>query len=332
MLRVGIVGSGFMGVTHSDAYAKIPDVQIAGFVGRSEANRKRLAEKHKTKDYPTLEAMLAAEQLDAVDICTPTPLNVEMVKVAAQAGKPILLEKPIARDLKEADEIIRTAKKRKALLMVAHVLRFWPEYVTIRKILDEGQIGKVLSASATRMCQNPKWTAWYADPSQSGGALVTLGIHDFDFCNSAFGAPKSAYALGTRGPQGGWDDATSLVRYESGVEVCFKASIAMPEAFPFTMAFRAVGERGAIDYLFKAGHNIENKADWRDEFFLYRDGKMTLPQVEKKDAFLAEIEHFLACVREKKEPTHGRPEQARLALKVALACRAALEDGRPKKV
>jgi len=329
MLKVGIVGSGFMGLTHGNAYQQIADVSIAGFVGKGEANRRKRAEEFGANEYPSLEAMLDAEDLDIVDICTPTHLNVEMVRRAAEAGKAILLEKPVARTLAEAEEIRGIVDQAGVPTMVAHVLRFWPEYVKIKELMDSGAIGRPRLASAARICQPPDWTAWYPDPAQSGGVAVTLMIHDFDFCNWLFGVPQEVTAAGHRNEFGAPEDMHVLVRYPDDVAVSFRGSMSMPGGYPFTMALRATGAAGALEFIFRAGVNLENPGEAQSEFMLYRDGKASAPEIEPGDGYLGEIEHFVGCLRDGRPIEIGTVAEATVALRVALAANRSAETGTP---
>ncbi len=286
MINVGIVGSGFMGVTHAEAYRQLDGVCIAGFVGRGETNRKKLARQFHTSDFPGLESLLADADVDVVDICTPTHLNVEMIRLAAAARKAILVEKPVARTVAEAEEIQRIVAEAGVPCMVAHVVRFWPQYEKIQQIVSAGEIGTPRLACAQRICQAPDWTRWYEDPSQSGGVPVTLMIHDLDFCNWLFGKPAQVLASGHKNDLGAYDDINALVTYDSGVAATFRSSISMPPPYPFTMSLRVTGEAGAIEYIFKAGVNVENREHGINDFILYRNGEATLPKVDERDAYL----------------------------------------------
>ena len=319
MLKVGVIGSGFMGLTHGEAYAQLDDVAIAGFVGKGEANRQKLAAQFGTRDYPSMEALLDAEEVDVLDICTPTHLNVEMVRNAAQAKKAILLEKPVALTVEDAEEIQGIVQEAGVTSMVAHVVRFWPEYATIREIVTGGQIGNIHLATATRVCQPPDWTEWYQDPKQSGGVPVTLMIHDFDFCNWLFGRPIEVTAAGHKNGLGAYDDLHVLVRYPNGVSATFRGSICMAGGYPFTMGLRVCGDAGAVEFIFRAGINLENRQEAQSDFILYRGGQPSVPEADQTDAYVREIDYFLQALREGREPGISTIDEAVLALRTAWA-------------
>jgi len=329
MFKVAVVGAGFMGQTHSDGYAKIKDVKIAAIVDKVEPARKKLAEKHGAQHFETLEQCLNAMDVDFVDICVPTNFNLPLVKTAAAAKKHIVLEKPIALNLKEADEIISAAKKAGVKMMVAHVLRFWPEYVLMKKLFDEGKIGKPLSGFAQRVCCAPPTVRWYRDPKMGAGAVLNLSIHDFDMVNWFFGKPVRVYATGHWGEFGALDDLSCTISYANGVDACVEGSFLMPLKWPFTMGLRVLGDKGALHFLFKASLNLEEREKAVKELALITSQDATELNAEQKDGYHAELEYFVSCLKANKHPKTITPQDARLALEVALACIKSVKTGKP---
>lgn len=329
MFKVAVVGAGFMGQTHSDGYAKIKDVKIAAIVDKVEPARKKLAEKHGAQHFETLEQCLNAMDVDFVDICVPTNFNLPLVKTAAAAKRDIVLEKPIALNLKDADEIIAAVEKAGVKMMVAHVLRFWPEYVLMKQIFDEGKIGKPMSAFAQRVCCAPPAVRWYRDPKMGAGAALNLVIHDFDTLNWFFGKPTRVYATGHWGEFGALDDLTCSISYPNGVDACVEGSFLMPLRWPFTMGLRILGDQGALEFLFRASLNLEEREKARKELALITAQDATELKAEEKDGYHAELEYFVSCLKAGKHPETIRPQDARLALEVALACIQSVKTGKP---
>ena len=124
-MRIGIVGVGFMGTTHAAGWAETP-AEIVGFTAETEKEAGGLSKQYQTRVYPSLEEMLP--DVDVVDICSPTHLHYEMALKAAAAGKHIVCEKPLARTTRQAKEIVLACQKAGVQLLVAHVVRFFPEY------------------------------------------------------------------------------------------------------------------------------------------------------------------------------------------------------------
>lgn len=332
MFKVAVVGAGFMGQTHSDGYAKIPDVKIVAVVDKLEEARKKLAAKFGAQDFESLEECIEKANPDFVDICVPTNFNLPLVKIAAQAKKHIVLEKPLALTLKEADQIISLVKKAGIKFMVAHVLRFWPEYVLMKKLFDEGKIGKPLSALAQRVCCAPPNVRWYRDPKMGAGAVLNLVIHDFDTLNWFFGKPKRVYATGHFGEFGALDDLTCTISYPNGVDACVEGSFMMPLRWPFTMALRVLGDKGALDFLFRASLNLEEREKARKELVHITATDAIELKAEDKDAYHAELEYFVNCLKADKHPETITPQDARLALEVGLACIKSVKTKKPVEI
>src|SRR5579862_5830578 len=192
-MRVGVLGRGFMGQTHLKALRQIPDVEIAA--------AREIAQ------------VIADPAVDAVDICLPTNLHAPVAIDALQAGKHVLVEKPMALDVETSHRMIEEARKHGRVLMVAQVLRFFPAYVALGEILRSGRIGPPRSAIFRRRCGAPAWGAWLTDPKQSGGGAFDLLIHDIDLCLHLFGKPETVSATGYEALADGVDIITAELHY-----------------------------------------------------------------------------------------------------------------------
>ena len=126
-MKVGIVGAGSMGTTHAAGWAETP-AEIVGFSAETQQEASALAERYQAKVYSSVDAMLP--DVDVLDICSPTHLQHEMALKAAAARKHIVCEKPLARSTKQAQEIVAACRKAGVQLLVAHVVRFFPEYAS----------------------------------------------------------------------------------------------------------------------------------------------------------------------------------------------------------
>src|SRR5262245_41147775 len=135
-MKVGIVGAGFMGTTHAAGWVETP-VEIVGFTAETTQESVTLAARYNAKVYPGLDALLA--DVDVIDICSPTHLHHAMVLKAAKAGKHIVCEKPLARTTAQAQEMVHVCEQAGVQLLVAHVVRFFPEYTLAHSAVVEGQ-------------------------------------------------------------------------------------------------------------------------------------------------------------------------------------------------
>lgn len=192
-MKVGIVGVGFMGTTHAAGWAETP-AEIVGFTAETDQEAGTLARQYDVQVYESLDEMLP--DVDVVDICSPTHLHYEMALNAAAAGKHIVCEKPLARTTAQAQKIVAACRKAGVQLLVAHVVRFFPEYALAQATVAEGQIGKPGVIRLHRGSYRPKKPAgnWFLDEVKSGGILMDLMIHDYDYARWVAGDVESVSA------------------------------------------------------------------------------------------------------------------------------------------
>lgn len=335
IIKIGILGAGYMGHTHARAYKEIKDTEVVGIADINSDKAARLAKMYNAKSYSDPDKLIYREDVDVVDICLPTPLHHEYVMKAASNGKNILCEKPIALNLKQADAMINCAKNLKVKFMVAHTLRFWPEYVEAKQIVDKEILGKPLEISTTRLVGTPSWSEndWILNPEMSLGAALDLNIHDIDFATWILGKPKSIFSRGLKSFRGAYDHIISVLDYERGNQAFVEAGWMFPQTFPFTTAFRVLCRRGCIDFNFKVPGTAERREKAESSFVIY---KGTAPpgyrKIVKKDPYGEEIRYFIECVKDDREPTVVTPEQAKLALRITLAGLKSIETGRVVKL
>jgi len=287
-MRVGVLGRGFMGRTHLEALHDLPDVEVA-----AESD---------------IAKMIADPGVDAVDICLPTNLHAPVALEALQAGKHVLVEKPMALDVASARQMIAAARKLKRVLMVAQVLRFFPMYIALREILSSGRIGAPLSAMFRRRCGAPAWGAWLTDPKQSGGGVFDLLIHDMDLCLHLFGKPETISATGYEALADGVDVITAELLYGSGLTAVITGGWHHPKSYPFSMEYTVVAEKGTLEY------SSMGRAPT-----LYRaDGETEMLALGEQDGYRSEIEYFLDCCRRGESPGLCPPEESADAVALAL--------------
>jgi predicted dehydrogenase len=332
MITVALLGGGFMGASHAANYAAIGDrVRVKTVGSRRSERAAAVADSLGAELTDDLAAAIADPEVDVVDICLPTPMHRELAEAAFAAGKHVLLEKPIALTLADADAIVAAAETSGRLFMVGLVLRFWPEYVELQRRIAAGELGRPLSVSAMRLSPPADWNDWMADPGKSGGVPVDLLIHDFDQMNWLLGTPRSVYA---RAPHP--EHVLAVVEYD-GAEGIAEGSMAMPKAYPFSSNVRVLAEDGVAEYSFSAapaddGGNIGASDAARGLRLYPRGGEPVTVPVESADPWGPEIAYFVDCVEQGRPPVQGTGAQARAALAVSLAAARSLESGRPEPV
>src|SRR5680860_17068 len=213
-MRIAILGAGFMGSTHARAFAQIPGVEIASIYAHSEKRARPLAEELGTTFTDQLDRILRDESIDAIDNCLPTPRHRPVTEDALAAAKHVLLEKPVALTDGDAEALVELGAKSDKVFMIAHVLRFWPEYMELAKLVQSREYGRPVSALAFRRQPFPAWSDLFARPDLTGGAVIDMMIHDFDALNWIFGTPAAVTAKGLRNPRSaGWDQVQVLIDY-----------------------------------------------------------------------------------------------------------------------
>ncbi len=327
MIRIGLLGAGFMGATHAAAYAQIPGVQLTAVADRNRVSGERLASQHAAKYFSDVDDLLDSGLCDAVDICLPTFLHESNFIAAAERGLHVLCEKPIVISLEAIDRIILAARTAGIKAMVAQVIRFWPEYIVIRDTLREDMLGQPRLARATRLATPPLWGDWFRDPALSGGALFDLHIHDLDFTYSLFGKPASVHSVGVRGETGGWDHVLTTLDYGDTVAQ-IEGSFMMPTGFPFQMSYRLDGEKGCIDFRFSTAKQVDRRDQAVSELTLYRQDKAPVSLSKPtEDSYLAEIRYFVNCLEQDCHPEVATLEEAREVILITLAAMRSLETG-----
>jgi predicted dehydrogenase len=333
MIGVAILGGGFMGAAHAGNYAQLGDrVRVKWLCSHPSDRAAKVAESLGAALNPELDEVLRDPEVDAVDVCLPTPLHRDVTERAFAAGKHVFLEKPIALTLEDADAIIAAAERSGKLFMVGLVLRFWPEYVELARRVAAGEIGRPRAVSTHRLSPPADWNDWMMDPSQSGGVPVDLLVHDFDQMNRLLGTPRTVFA---REPTPA--HVIASVEYD-GAEGVAEGSMQMPRSFPFSSSIRVLGENGAADYVFRAapaedGGNIGAVDPSARGLRLYPvdDAPETI-EFESVDPWGPEIRYFVECVEQGREPEQGTGTQARSALLVALAAIRSIRSGKPEPV
>jgi predicted dehydrogenase len=326
MVNLGIAGTGYIGRIHLEASRKLPGVQVLAV---ATLEPEEIRDKYPgLRIYTSYQELFRDEPLDAVIICLPTDLHEEAAIAAATRGLHILCEKAMALDAASAQRMLEAAQAHDRILMVAHILRFWPQYIRIKELIDAGEVGSIRSVTAYRLSKYPPWSAWYRDPAKSGGCLLDLQIHDVDFIHWILGHPQSVYTVGIQAPTGGWDHVHTTLTYPQA-QASIEASCLMPESWPFSTGIRILGTAGALEYTFRVGANIQERDQASHFFRLYKsDGTVSEPAAAGEDMFVAQLRYFVHCVAERQPPRLCPPEETCQVMQVMTASRQSAESGR----
>lgn len=327
-LKVALIGFGGMGHFHASQYADQPNCKLIAIVDKDEEKFKQLASNiniGKSEDvslknvnlYASYEEMIAHEKPDMVDICLPGDLHAKYAIRAMKDGFHVLCEKPMARTVKEADQMMAAAKKTGKQLMIAQCLRFDPVYDTFKKLHESGKYGKLLRLQAQRLSTAPKGSdGWYRDAKRSGGAILDLHLHDTDLFNYLFGVPKAISTTGVTRVSGGIDESLTHYDFGNGALVAAEGSWLFPRWF---CNLAAVYEKASI--LLEGNKITICQTDKKDKEILVEG---------KKNGYWEEIAYFAKCVLQKKAPTRCLPESTRESIRIALTEEKSAKNGGKK--
>ena len=317
MIRVGIIGMGFMGGVHLKNWQAVETARVVAVcdanpnIGKAKQGNIDASTEELNLDgvtiYSDIKAMLGAENLDAVSITLPTHLHRDSSIQCLEAGVHVLCEKPMALAVEECVVMIAAAKLANKQLMIAHCIRFWPEYAWAKNAVVKGAFGRVLAADFSRLTYAPAWeeNSWFADPSKSGGIALDLHIHDVDFIHYLFGVPEKIGSTISTFENGVPGHVLTTMDY-GGPVVSATASWMMPKPFGFEMSFKMVFEKAAVIF------------DGTALTVYPAEGNAFVPEIESADGYAGEINYFAELIAGKTTETTITPEQARESVRMML--------------
>lgn len=340
MKNVAILGLGFMGGMHAQAYQQIPNAKIVAAV---ENDDKRAPEALKKLGltipvYPDLRTLLKAEDVDVVDVCLPTDIHAENAILALKKGKHVFCEKPLVRVPQDAKKLAVAAAKAKGFSMVGLCIRFWPEYQAFVDFVRSNRAGKLLSLTLQRRAGRPLGSSqnWMQNDERSGGAALDLHVHDADFLHHLLGKPKSVASVGTK-DFAGWSHVFTRYEYD-GVAVTAEGGWNYPKNWGFQMAFQAVFENGAVEYDCGANPTIK--------YTIGDDKPQPLPVVQPQagqsttgegnvsslGGYFNELSYFIDRLEKNQAPEIATVAQAAESIMTVFAEIKSAETGKPVKL
>lgn len=329
MIKIAIIGAGFIGQIHTESFKNIPEAKVTAIVDISEKAGRELAEKAGAAYFSDLDSLLKKNNIDGFVIATPQYLHYEMLKKISEFNKPVLCEKPLALNLNEADRMIDIIESKKMIAMTGHVIRFFPEYVKAREMIKNKELGLPLYCYSERLATPPDWSDWRFDEKSSGGAALDLHIHDLDFLMWIFGKPVSIKSQAVFNHEhGGIVHISSMVMFKDNQSGLAQGGWDFPGSYPFTAGFKILCKDGAIDWGFKAGKNIEQR-DKKSDFLVYRsDGKVIAMDIDKTDSFELEDRYFVDCIKNNRQADIATFKDGRDILELALASIKSAKEGK----
>jgi len=323
MQRIGIVGAGHIARSHIGNYKLLENAKIEAVCDVRPDAAAQMASLADSACYSSVEEMLSNCDIDAVDVCTPTFTHLDIVTTAAKAGKHICVEKPMAGSVRDAQACASIAEKSGVRLFVGHVLRWFPQYLKAREVAHSGAIGRPVVVRSSRCVAHP--VGWFTDYSLSGGVIMDLIIHDFDWMRWCFGEVERVFAQGlvNRGLEN-LDYALVTLRFKSGLIGHVEGSWARPGATSINLEI--AGTEGLFNF---------NNTESGTVVSAYKDDHGTLKTSSESPGeffpMLGEIRNFVDCLENGNEfvitPTDGIE-----AVRIAESALESIRTGKPVKL
>lgn len=328
MIKVGLMGLGSIGRVHLDILRRLEreglpvklvavfDIDERKFSGFAQESN--IVELNQAPDLSGIRTftdpeLFYREALDMVDITLPTFLHDKFTIDCLNRGLHVLCEKPIALDSDSGAAMVEAAAATGNKLMIAHCLRFWPEYEYLKRVVDSGEFGQVRTATFYRGGGAPKWSYenWMLQVEKSGGALVDLHIHDVDVIQWLFGPPEAVSALCSEH----YDIVSGHFRYADGKIIHAQADLSLPGDVPFEMSYKAHLDKATL---------------------IFRDGQLTVypendaPSVYEhagEQGHYREIKYFVERLLYGGEIATSPAEESLLTLRIVEAQRRSSAKG-----
>ena len=325
-VKYGVIGLGWFGEKHCEALSGIPDVELHSLCTRTKTRLKALAKEFGVrKTFTDYNEMLADPELDAVSVVTMWDQHAAPTLAALKAGKHVFLEKPMASTMPDCRKIAKAAHATDRYFMVGHICRFNPRYAAAKAAIEEGSIGKIVSAYARRNI--PAFVT--EDILNKIGPIIGDGVHDTDLILWYTGAKVvSAYAQtvdvrGKKHPDLGW----TMFRLDSGATAVLENVWMLPDttAFQIDERMEIIGTEGSI-HIQETHPNFSvcSKDGWHSTDTTY------WPELHgiRAGALRDELAYFARCVADGTPPTIITPEESMAAVEACLAAEKSAATGK----
>ncbi len=337
MIHVGIAGIGFMGMTHYNAYQELRGVKVSALC---EQDPKRLAGDWRTikgnfgpqgrimdlggiARYAELDALLADPKLDVIDVCLPPAWHAKVAIAALRAGKHVFCEKPIALKRADADRMVEAARQAGKLLLIGHVLPFFPEYRFAYETIVSGKYGRLLGGHFKRIISDPAWLPDFYNPEKVGGPMLDLHVHDAHFIRLLCGMPRAVRSVGTMRDEVVERFSTQFI-FEPPRMVTAASGVIHQQGRPFTHGYEIYLEEATLFFDYMA---MPEPSDAVTPLtVLLKNGKVLRPKLGGGDAtdfFAAELGEVVRAIGGK-EPSP--PLSAELARDAVILCQRQTES------
>ncbi|MBM4083969.1 MAG: Gfo/Idh/MocA family oxidoreductase [Planctomycetes bacterium] len=336
MVRLGFIGCGGIAKHHMRHVKQVPDAQVVSCADINEQAAAQFAQEFGVAQHVTdFRAVLDNKDVDAVFVCTPTFLHHEAVVAAAQAGKHVFCEKPIAMSLAHAREMIKACKTAKVKFMIGFVRRFDADWGKFREIVQSGLIGRPVLWRDCASSPGPA-SPWFLDKEKGGGPLIDGAVHNYDFARYTFG--EAALVQGSmntfKSDSTALDTGTGIVRFKSGDQLMMSWSWGLPKGCKHgARLIDLMGPAGGISFgvpadKYPAGVDPKTHGGYVVQL---ANGEQRVEVFPRNNMFLEEVKHFVDCVQSGKKPSITGEDGLR-ALEIGLAVLKSSQTGKSIKL
>lgn len=338
--KVALLGAGFIADIHAESYHRfVPDAEVVAVFARRPERAAAFAQKHDLpRAFSDLDAAITESGCDVVDVCLPNCLHHRAVLAAARGGKHVILEKPLALSLREADEMLAACRAAGRKLMYAEELCFAPKYERVRRLVNEGAVGRVFQMRQCEKHSGPH-SDWFYDVAQSGGgAAMDMGCHGIAWFRWLLGGRPRALsvqahlqtALRHAGRTRAEENSVVLVEFEGGALGIAENSWAKPGGMDDRVEVYGTG--GVIYADLFMGNSALTYSEAGYGYALEKAGStqgwsFTVFEEAFNQGYPQELRHFIACVREDQPPL-VTGEDGRAVLEILCAAYASARAGR----
>jgi predicted dehydrogenase len=323
MVTIGVLGAGGMGNVHARQYRKMSDVDIV-FHDPLPEKSEAYARQWSATPLGSMEAVIAAS--DIVDVCLPTDMHLDAGLQAIAAGRAVFIEKPLARTMMDCRILIEAAEKARVALMPGQVVRYFADFATGHRLVKQGAVGNPAAARTRRGGIAPMGSrGWFQDHHRSGGVLLDLAVHDFDWLRWTIGEVKNVYSRSVGIQTGsGPDYALTTLTFENGAIGHCETTWMDPGGFRTT--FEVAGSKGLIQHDSRQNAALRTTLDGKT----FVDGAISATD----DPYYLELRGFVDAVVNGTD-VQISPQDGAMAVSVALAAIESAKTGQvvvPEKV
>ena len=313
-MRVGVIGTGVMGKNHARVYSEIGDVELVGVSDLDEKTGKEVAERHGCEYYKNYEDLLSVEGLEAVSLCVPTSLHYDVGKNVIESGKHLLIEKPLADSVKNAEKLVKLARKAGVKLAVGHIERFNPAVQELKKIIGDGKLGKITSILARRV-------GIFPPRIKDANVIIDIAVHDIDVFRYLLGKePESIHASGGKALIDDREDYADILLEYNGTNGFIEVNWITPVKI---RVLNVTGTKGYAQLNYITQELILHESVYEKTYDQFGDFVLNFGEpnkvpikVEKEEPLKLELSDFIGAVKKGTKP-HVTGEDGLEVLKIA---------------